>query len=217
MMYTRIIRTRVRFKSLAAHTLFYPQAIKLPSYSECSVPKLLEGKNVSLRIAEKEDLATIGKWRNNPEFQGEYNILIQESKEELEKRYENLRPDEKWFLIEKKDGTKIGLLVLELEGGMHEIGYGVIPNERGKGYCTEAVTIAVDYLFLSKPMVRIQAHTNIRNKASQRVLEKAGFKKEGIVRKRIFIRGKWRDEFLYSILRKEWKDPKILAGTAKPK
>ena len=163
-----------------------------------------------MRLAEKKDLPFIGEWRNNPEFQGEHNILIQESKDELEKRYDNFRPDEKWFLIEKKDGTRIGLVVLELEGGVQELGYGVIPNERRKGYCTEAVKIAMDYLFLSKPIVRIQAHTNVRNKASQRVLEKTGFQKEGIVRKRIFIRGKWRDEFLYSILRKEWKKPRIL-------
>lgn len=66
---------------------------------------------------------------------------------------------------------------------------------------------------LSKPLVRIQAHTNVKNMASQRVLEKAGFKKEGIVRKRIFVRGDWRDEFLYSILREEWKEPKILTRT----
>ena len=163
-----------------------------------------------MRVAEKKDLPLIGEWRSNPEFQGEYNILIQESKDELEKRYESFRPDEKWFLIEKKDGAEIGLVVLELENGIQELGYGVIPNERGKGYCTEAVKIALDYLFLSKPIVRIQAHTNVRNMASQRVLEKTGFKKEGIVRKRIFIRGKWRDEFLYSILREEWKEPRIL-------
>ena len=171
---------------------------------------MLEGKTVNLRVAEKKDLPLIGEWRSNPEFQGEYNILIQESKDELEKRYESFRPDEKWFLIEKKDGAEIGLVVLELENGIQELGYGVIPNERGKGYCTEAVKIALDYLFLSKPIVRIQAHTNVRNMASQRVLEKTGFKKEGIVRKRIFIRGKWRDEFLYSILREEWKEPRIL-------
>ncbi len=52
------------------------------------------------------------------------------------------------------------------------------------------------------------------NMASQRVLEKAGFRKEGVVRKRIFVRGNWRDEFLYSILREEWKGPKILAKEA---
>jgi ribosomal-protein-alanine N-acetyltransferase len=171
---------------------------------------LLEGKNVNLRVAEKEDLLFVGEWRNNQEFQVEYNLLIQESKEELAKSYDNSHPDEKWFLIEKKDGIKIGLIILELEGGVQEIGYGIIQNERGKGYCTEAVKIAVDYLFLSKPLVRIQAHTNVKNTASQRVLEKTGFRKEGIVRKRIFVRGNWRDEFLYSILREEWKEPKIL-------
>ena len=174
---------------------------------------LLEGKHVNLRVAEKEDLLLIGEWRNTPEFQGEYNLLIQESKEELAKRYESFRPDEKWFLIERKDGAKIGLLILELESGMQEIGYSIVSNERGKGYCTDVVKVIVDYLFLTKPLVRIQAHTNVKNKASQRVLEKAGFKKEGIVRKRIFVRGDWRDEFLYSILREDWKEPKILMRT----
>ena len=62
------------------------------------------------------------------------------------------------FLVEKKDDAGIGLVVLELEGGAQELGYGIIPSERGKGYCTEAVKIVVDYLFLSKPIVRIQAH-----------------------------------------------------------
>ena len=171
---------------------------------------MLEGKNVNLRVVEKEDLPLVGEWRNNPEFQGEYNLLIQESKAELEKRYDNFRPEEKWFLIEKKDGSEIGLIVLEPEDGMQEIGYSIFPSERGKGYCTEAVIVIVDYLFLSKEIVRIQAHTDTRNSASQRVLEKAGFKREGIIRKHIFMRGEWRDEFLYSILREEWKEPRIL-------
>jgi len=169
---------------------------------------------VNLRVVEKEDLPLIGEWRNSPSFQGKYNLLIQESKDELAKRYDTFRPDEKWFVMEKKDGTKIGLIVLELEGGVQEIGYGITPNERGKDYCTEAVKIAVDYLFLSKPIVRIQAHTNVNNIASQRVMEKAGFRREGVVRKRIFMRGEWKDEFLYSILREEWKEPKILTKTA---
>jgi hypothetical protein len=78
-------------------------------------------------VSEKEDLSLIGEWRNNPEFQGEYNLLIQEPKEELEKRYYNFHQDTKWFMIEKKDGAKIGLIVFELEGGVQEIGYGIIP------------------------------------------------------------------------------------------
>ena len=95
-----------------------------------------------------------------------------------------------------------------------EIAYGLNPNERGKGYGTEAVQLVVDYLFLSKDLARIQAIADVRNKASQRVLEKAGFQREGTIRKSIFNRGELRDYYLYSILREEWKEPKILAKTA---
>lgn len=92
--------------------------------------------------------------------------------------------------------------------------YAILPSERGKGYCSEAVKIMVDYLFLSKDIVRIQALTDVRNSASQKVLEKAGFMKEGVVRKEYFARGEWRDCCLYSILREDWKEPKILTKTA---
>ncbi len=171
---------------------------------------MLEGQRVHLRVVEKEDLPLIAEWRNNPEFQGECNLFIQESKVDLEKRYDSFHPAQEWFLIEKKDKTKVGLIVLEPREGMQEIGYNIIPSERGKDHCTEAVKIIVDYLFLSQRIVRIQAHTDVRNSASQRVLEKAGFTKEALVRSHIFMRGQWRDEFLYSIIREEWKEPKIL-------
>jgi RimJ/RimL family protein N-acetyltransferase len=71
----------------------------------------------------------------------------------------------------------------------------------------------VDYLFLSRDLVRIQAHTDVNNLASQKVLVKVGFQKEGMIRKGAFIRGKWRDFYLFSILREEWKEPKILTKT----
>jgi RimJ/RimL family protein N-acetyltransferase len=91
-----------------------------------------------------------------------------------------------------------------------EIGYDMIPSERSKGYGTEAVQIMVDYLFLSKDVARIQAVTNVGNKASQRVLEKAGFKKEGTLRKVGHVRGEPTDAYIYSILREEWKEPRML-------
>jgi len=86
------------------------------------------------------------------------------------------------------------------------------PSERRKGYCTEALNIMVDYLFLSKKTVRVQAATNIDNIPCQKALEKAGFRKEGRLRKSYFVRGNWVDLFMYSVLREEWKNPKILVG-----
>ena len=67
--------------------------------------------------------------------------------------------ESKWFIVQKKDGTKIGLMNhrLTLPARWIEISYGLTPNERRKEYGTEAVQLMVDYLFLSKDIARIQA------------------------------------------------------------
>jgi len=180
---------------------------------------LLEGKNVNLRVVEKEDLAFSVEWLNNPEVFGEYNPLIQVSRAEMEKSYGEKKFEETDFFVEGKDGRKIGSIgffnVIHPAGNQLEIGYFIIPTERGKGYCTEAVNILVDYIFLSKNIERIQVQTDKRNLASQKVLEKSGFKMEGALRKNFFIRGKWTDDLIYSIIREEWKEPKILTKSAK--
>lgn len=177
--------------------------------------ELLEGKSVDLKIVEKEDLPHELEWFNDLDFWGQYERIEQASKAEFEKDFE--KPHRiKDFFIQKKDGTKVGILrVFALVPSMQdvfglEIGYSLLAEERGKGYCTEAVNILLDFLFLSSTVFRIQAHADVRNKASQRVLEKTGFQKEGTIRKGYFARGERRDSFIYSILRDEWKEPRIL-------
>jgi RimJ/RimL family protein N-acetyltransferase len=177
---------------------------------------LLEGKNVNLRVMEKNDLPLFAEYENDPKFWGELAVypLLQKSKADQEKEYDKRSPEENWFFIEKKDGTKVGAAFHFLDGRMLEIGYALVLGERRKGYGTEAAKIIVDYLFLSKEIVRIQAHTDVRNTVSQKVLRKIGFKKEGVIRKYAFVCGEWRDALLWSILREEWKEPKILTKTA---
>ncbi len=176
---------------------------------------MLEGKNVNLRVMEKDDLPLFVEWVNKPEVFGEYNPLHQMSRTEVEKILEN-PSDFKAFIIEKKDGTKIGFVahfnVVHIGTGTEqlEIGYSLVPNERGKGYGTEALQMIIDYLFLSRDAIRIQVTTDPRNVASQKILDKVGFKKEGLLRKNFFMRGEWRDVYIYSLLREEWKEPKIL-------
>ena len=178
---------------------------------------MLEGKNVRLRVVEKEDLPLITEWMNNPDFWGEYFSPTQRTRTEVEKTFENNPLEYKQFLIEKKDGTKVGAIVhfnaLAPYGKTLEIGYALLPGERGKGHCTEAAMIMVDYLFLSKDVACIQATTDVGNVASQKVLAKTGFKKEGLLRKRFFSNGEWRDTVMFSILREEWERPKILTKT----
>jgi RimJ/RimL family protein N-acetyltransferase len=182
--------------------------------------KMLEGKLVNLRVMEKEDLQLFAEWSNDPEFLGEFWDFSpqQRSKTEIEKTLENNPFEYKHFMIEKKNGSRIGLInhfnTLHPLGKLLEIGFVLAPEERCKGYCTEAVQLVLDYLFLSKDVIRIQASTHVENKASQRVLEKTGFKEEGIMRKALFNGGQWQDGVTYSILREEWKKPKVLTRTA---
>jgi len=180
---------------------------------------LLEGKTVNLRVMEREDVDFRVECLNDPNCWGEYDIFPKQiSKSEWLKKFDNTQSspnNRKVFIIQKKDGTRIGV-VLHFTNepfNLLEIGYYLITSERGKGYGTEAVRLMVDYLFLSQSIIRIQAVTDVRNLASQKVLEKIGFKKEGVLRKSYYARGTWTDGYVYSILREEWKEPKIQTKT----
>ena len=164
---------------------------------------------MNLRVVEREDLPGIAEWLNDPGFFS-YAPFPQRAQAEFQKQYDSLPSDSGWFVIEKKDRSRIGFLYHERDGSQLEIGCALVPSERSKGYGTEAIAIIVDYLYLTKPIARIQATTDLRNEASERVLVKNGFCREGVIRKSGFARGQWRDEYLYSILREEWKEPKIL-------
>ena len=171
---------------------------------------------------EKDDVDFLVECRNDIDFWGEYvPVGEQISKAEWIKYFDSpsnlgILIEHNTFIVQKKGGTKIGLIYNRLNQPYKwmEIGYFFAPSERGKGYGTEAVQLMVDYLFLSKELTRIHAIADVRNKASQRVLEKAGLQREGTMRKCVYDRGELRDYYLYSILREEWEEPKILTKTA---
>ena len=179
--------------------------------------KVLEGKDVNLRVVEKDDIDFLVETLNDIDFDSEFLPISQTSKAEALRKFENPSQvatmcERQRFVIEKKDGTRIGTIAhwLAQPERFLEIGYDVVRSERGKGYGTEAVQLIVDYLFLSMNIGRIQAFTDVRNKASQRVLDKAGFKREGTLRNAGFVRGHKADAYLYGVIREEWKEPKIL-------
>jgi RimJ/RimL family protein N-acetyltransferase len=183
---------------------------------------VLEGKTVNLRVVEKDDIEFVAECLNDIDFLGEYIPLYeQRSKSEFVKQFDNpsnwvVLTERKDFVIQKKDGAKVGIIGhwFTKPSRMMEIGFNVVPNERGRRYGSEAVQLMVDYLFLLRDIPRIQAVTDVRNKASQKVLEKADFKIEGAIRKCYFVRGQWKDSYLYSILREEWKEPRMLTKTS---
>jgi RimJ/RimL family protein N-acetyltransferase len=79
----------------------------------------------------------------------------------------------------------------------------------GHGYTTEAVQLAVDYLFANKKQHRIHLVIVPENAASRRIAEKCGFVLEGTVRGAFFNDGRNQDVLLYSLVRTDprpWHD-----------
>jgi RimJ/RimL family protein N-acetyltransferase len=83
------------------------------------------------------------------------------------------------------------------------MGIGLLPEYRGRGYGTGAQRLLVRYLFAHTQVRRIEAGTDVDNVEEQRALEKVGFRREGVMRGHSFRLGAWHDTVLYGVLRGE--------------
>ncbi|MCC6625350.1 MAG: GNAT family N-acetyltransferase [Deltaproteobacteria bacterium] len=94
-----------------------------------------------------------------------------------------------WAICERladgASGSPIGMIGVTPGSAPHslEVGYVLGRAWWGKGYTTEAVVAVVDALFALGSIWRVYAPTHADNRASQRVLEKAGFTREGTLRR----------------------------------
>ncbi len=86
-----------------------------------------------------------------------------------------------------------------------EIGYWMRKKFRRKGYMVEAAKRILEFGFNEKKLHKIKADTDNLNIASNKVLEKIGFKLEGRLRKQFYKNKKWSDEMHYGLLKEEWK------------
>jgi ribosomal-protein-alanine N-acetyltransferase len=84
------------------------------------------------------------------------------------------------------------------------VGYFVSERHNGKGYATDALRQAVDAAFGPLELHRVQAAAIPRNVPSIRVLEKAGFREEGLALRYLQINGAWEDHRLYAVTAEEW-------------
>ena len=85
-----------------------------------------------------------------------------------------------------------------------EIGYWLGESFWGKGIVTDAVKIFTRYAFENFDLNRIFANVFEGNIASEKVLLKAGYKKEGTLKKAVFKNGKFLDQYIYAILKDEF-------------
>ncbi len=87
------------------------------------------------------------------------------------------------------------------------LGYWIDAEHEGKGLMTEAVRATTTFAFTSLRLHRVQAAVMPRNAGSQRVLEKVGYRREGLALRYLCIAGAWEDHILYAVTSEEWTPP----------
>jgi RimJ/RimL family protein N-acetyltransferase len=80
------------------------------------------------------------------------------------------------------------------------IGYWVAPAERGRGVATRAVRLLGHWALLRLSLPRLELYHFVGNAGSGRVAEKVGFRREGVLRAYVVVRGEARDCVMYSLL-----------------
>lgn len=110
------------------------------------------------------------------------------------------------FLV-RQDGVLLGAITLDgIRRGpaqMGTLGYWVGAPFARQGYMREAIGAVVGHAFGPMDLSRIEAACLPENVASRGVLEKSGFKYEGVAQSYLQIHGRWRNHVLYSILRND--------------
>jgi ribosomal-protein-alanine N-acetyltransferase len=175
---------------------------------------IYETKRLTLKPLKKSDALVLReyllrnksfleKWEPKRE-QDFFEIESIEKMLEFEKQTADARQAISLYIFKKDDGRLIGNV--KLSNIVYGIflscftGYKLDKEEQGKGYMTEALKEVVRIAFEEYGLHRIEANIMPRNKASQKVVKKLGFKKEGKARKYLKINGIWEDHIHYVLL-----------------
>jgi ribosomal-protein-alanine N-acetyltransferase len=109
------------------------------------------------------------------------------------------------MLIRREDQQLMGAITLDnirrgpVQAGT--LGYWIGADFARKGYMREAITALVHHAFAAMDLSRVEAACLPENAASRGVLEKCGFKYEGVAQSYLQINGRWRNHVLYANLR----------------
>ena len=174
----------------------------------------LETKRLIIRATTTDDIDMILKMDKQEITQAFLGGIKNNTREEriafLEKKVKSIKEGYIDSLtVCLKDGTPIGFIAISIKeiNNNAEISYIFDADYCNKGYCTEAckkiLNIGFNKLYLNK----IFANTIENNYSSKRVLEKLGFKLEGIRRESAYIKSlnEYKDFLDYGILKKEYK------------
>ena len=105
----------------------------------------------------------------------------------------------------RENGRCVGRVMLTVSRRFHTgtVAYYLAERAWGKGYMTEILKRVIDFCFDDLGLNRVEADHFARNPASGKVMEKAGMKKEGLMRQKYCKDGQFLDAVLYAVLKED--------------
>jgi ribosomal-protein-alanine N-acetyltransferase len=171
-----------------------------------------EGSDIRVRLRAfvEDDLCFLDRLCTGPDMLGEFEWPGFTDPRARRRRWEHdgyISADSSAVAVVRTDGTVVGIATWKPRGfpsGVtYEIGVGIAPEYRGQGFATAAQDLLVEYLLDHKTAHRIEALTNDENIGEQRALERLGFRQEGLMRGRSFLRGKYVGVLVYGLRRED--------------
>lgn len=178
-----------------------------------TLDSVLVGKKVYIRAIEREDLAKRVEWINDPAVQRTLNFHYPTSLAKMQKWLDSVSQDVfrvDFSVFTCRDDKHIGFggfLGIDVAVGKAEL-YAAI-GEKSLwglgGYGTDMYGVLVNYGFRELGLNRIYGYQLTFNRSAQRVVEKLGWKLEGVLRQDIRSHGELKDRNVVAILRSEWQ------------
>ena len=188
----------------------------------------LRGRRVTLRLPQLSDYA---EWaalrRESRAFLEPWEP--QWSRDELERA--SWRSRVRRYREDYASGSAIAFLIFDNAGGSliggitignirygvsqsAQIGYWMGERYAGQGYMQDAIAALLSHAFGAMRLHRIEAACIPGNARSIRVLEKAGFAREGLLRSYLRINGVWQDHYIYGLIADQYRSESSIPGRA---
>ena len=173
-------------------------------------PEIIDLQRLRLRRPRLSDAAAIFEYASDPEVARYADWPISASLESVTERLRsreaewNAGGELHWVVTLPPADRAIGAIACTISGHTAEFGFLFARRFWRNGYATEAARAIVEWIFSVPSVWRLSATCDVDNRASARVLEKAGLTREGTLRRAIVrpnLPGAPRDAFLYSKVR----------------
>lgn len=172
---------------------------------------------LTLRFFQDDDLDALYAYHSRPEV-ARYLYweakTLEETRQDLQKKLTRTTLEEDGDALALgavlvDEDVLIGEVVLVLHSRGHkqgEVGFAFNPDYHGRGYATEAVAAMIDLGFSEYDFHRIIGRCDALNTGSYRLMERLGMRREAHFVENEIFKGDWGDEFVYAILKREWRD-----------